>query len=202
MRITGFSLLILLIINIVFGIIRNNGFNYAANYSLDKLYPVSCNESCLNTWTIPDKRYSNADIVPGRKFLKDCIRLDSTKNTEEKIKLIGGYLYSALHNQTGNPGTLIRSLKPFAQLQLLLKDSSQKLWCGNYQAIFGFLSTAAGLKNRYVEVTSSENTHEVNEILISSFKMSDARLDEILGFCRTNEIAVRRMRISIEDLPQ
>ena len=170
MRIAGFSLLILLIINIVIGLNRNNGFNYTANYSLDELYPSVCNESCLNKWTFHDKQYSNTDIELGKKFLKDYIRIDSEENTEEKIKLIGGSLYSALHNQSGIPGGLIRSLEPFQQLELLLKDTSQKLWCGNYQAIFGFLSTAAGLENRYVEVTSSENnTHEVNEIFSSTY---------------------------------
>src|SRR6187399_430460 len=170
MRIASFSLLILFIINIVIGLNRNNGFNYTANYSLDELYPSVCNESCLNKWTFHDKRYSNTDIELGKKFLKDYIRIDSEENTEEKIKLIGGSLYSALHNQSGIPGGLIRSLEPFQQLELLLKDTSQKLWCGNYQAIFGFLSTAAGLKNRYVEVTSSENnTHEVNEIFSSTY---------------------------------
>ena len=41
---------------------------------------------------------------------------------------------------------------------------------------------------------------QVNELLISSSKMSAARLEEVLGFCRDHEIAVRRMRITIEDL--
>ena len=40
----------------------------------------------------------------------------------------------------------------------------------------------------------------VDEILISSSKMTEERLDEILGFCRAQNIVVRRMRISIEDL--
>ncbi len=42
--------------------------------------------------------------------------------------------------------------------------------------------------------------HEVDEVLISSLKMSDQRVAEILGLCRENEIVVRRMRITIEDL--
>ncbi len=41
---------------------------------------------------------------------------------------------------------------------------------------------------------------EVNELLISSSKMSAARLEEVLVFCRAKGIAVRRMRIMIEDL--
>ncbi|HEY7784299.1 MAG TPA: hypothetical protein VIB00_06215 [Pyrinomonadaceae bacterium] len=42
--------------------------------------------------------------------------------------------------------------------------------------------------------------HEVDEVLISSRKMSKERLQEILEYCRQNEIVVRRARISIEDL--
>jgi UDP-GlcNAc:undecaprenyl-phosphate GlcNAc-1-phosphate transferase len=44
--------------------------------------------------------------------------------------------------------------------------------------------------------------HDVDEVLISSSRMTDQRLQEILGFCRAREIAVKRMRISIEDLTQ
>ena len=44
--------------------------------------------------------------------------------------------------------------------------------------------------------------HEVDEVLISSSRMTEARLQEILGFCRDQSIAVKRMRITIEDLTQ
>lgn len=42
----------------------------------------------------------------------------------------------------------------------------------------------------------------VNEVLISSLKMTEERLQEILEFCRTQEIGVKRMRITIEDLSE
>jgi UDP-GlcNAc:undecaprenyl-phosphate GlcNAc-1-phosphate transferase len=44
--------------------------------------------------------------------------------------------------------------------------------------------------------------HEVDEVLISSSLMTDDRLEEILSYCRNQEIAVKRMRITIEDLTQ
>jgi UDP-GlcNAc:undecaprenyl-phosphate GlcNAc-1-phosphate transferase len=44
--------------------------------------------------------------------------------------------------------------------------------------------------------------HSIDEVLISSSRMTDERLQEILGFCRGQEIAVKRMRITIEDLSQ
>ncbi len=42
--------------------------------------------------------------------------------------------------------------------------------------------------------------HDVNEVLISISRMPEERLQEILGFCRTHDISVKRMRITIEDL--
>ncbi|MDQ1637736.1 MAG: UDP-GlcNAc:undecaprenyl-phosphate/decaprenyl-phosphate GlcNAc-phosphate transferase [Pyrinomonadaceae bacterium] len=44
--------------------------------------------------------------------------------------------------------------------------------------------------------------HEVDEVLISSSRMTEDRLQEILGFCREQDIAVKRMRITIEDLTE
>lgn len=44
--------------------------------------------------------------------------------------------------------------------------------------------------------------HEVDEVLISSSRMSEERLQEILGFCRSQNILVKRMRITIEDLTE
>lgn len=42
--------------------------------------------------------------------------------------------------------------------------------------------------------------HDVNEVLISTSKMPEDRLQEILGFCRAQHISVKRMKIGIEDL--
>jgi UDP-GlcNAc:undecaprenyl-phosphate GlcNAc-1-phosphate transferase len=44
--------------------------------------------------------------------------------------------------------------------------------------------------------------HEVDEVLISSSRMTEARLQELLGFCRTQNILVKRMRITIEDVTE
>jgi UDP-GlcNAc:undecaprenyl-phosphate GlcNAc-1-phosphate transferase len=44
--------------------------------------------------------------------------------------------------------------------------------------------------------------HEVDEVLISSSRMSEERLQEILSFCRSQDIMLKRMRITIEDLKE
>ncbi len=42
--------------------------------------------------------------------------------------------------------------------------------------------------------------HDVDEVLISSLKMSAERVAEVLSVCRENQIVLRRMRITIEEL--
>ncbi len=42
--------------------------------------------------------------------------------------------------------------------------------------------------------------HDIEEVLISSTRMREERLHEILDFCREQNILVKRMRITIEDL--
>jgi UDP-GlcNAc:undecaprenyl-phosphate GlcNAc-1-phosphate transferase len=44
--------------------------------------------------------------------------------------------------------------------------------------------------------------HEVDEVLISSSRMSEERLQKILGFCRTQNILVKRMHIRFEDVTE
>jgi UDP-GlcNAc:undecaprenyl-phosphate GlcNAc-1-phosphate transferase len=50
------------------------------------------------------------------------------------------------------------------------------------------------------DLVSICSQHKVNEILISSARMSDMRLQEIREFCRSQDILVKRMRITFEDL--
>jgi UDP-GlcNAc:undecaprenyl-phosphate GlcNAc-1-phosphate transferase len=52
------------------------------------------------------------------------------------------------------------------------------------------------------DLSSICRQHEVDEILISSSRMTDDRLHEILGLCREHAISVKRMRITIEELTQ
>ena len=52
------------------------------------------------------------------------------------------------------------------------------------------------------DLTSVCKQQQVDEVLISSTKMSEERLHEILDFCRAQNILVKRMRITIEDLAE
>ena len=52
------------------------------------------------------------------------------------------------------------------------------------------------------DLTSVCRQQHVDEVLISSSKMSPERLQEVLDFCRAQDIMVKRMRITIEDLAE
>ena len=52
------------------------------------------------------------------------------------------------------------------------------------------------------DLTSVCRQHDVDEVLISSSRMPEARLQEILVLCRSQNILVRRMRITIEELTE
>ncbi|MEP6568715.1 MAG: hypothetical protein ABJC10_02990 [Acidobacteriota bacterium] len=52
------------------------------------------------------------------------------------------------------------------------------------------------------DLTSVCRDHQVDEVLISSTRMSGERLQEVLDFCRAQDIQVKRMRITIEDLAE
>ena len=42
--------------------------------------------------------------------------------------------------------------------------------------------------------------NEIEEVVISSAKMTDERVDEVLRICSEKEITVKRMRITMEEL--
>jgi UDP-GlcNAc:undecaprenyl-phosphate GlcNAc-1-phosphate transferase len=42
--------------------------------------------------------------------------------------------------------------------------------------------------------------HEVDEVVISSLKMTDERVQEVLQICADRQIVVKRMRITMEEL--
>lgn len=52
------------------------------------------------------------------------------------------------------------------------------------------------------DLTSVCRQQDVDEVLISSSRMSEERMREILAFCESHDIMVKRMKITIEDLTE
>ncbi len=188
MRKTGISIILLFIINVIIFLNRHKGFEYVNALSREQLYPAECDNACINKWTKPGKIYSSSELAQGLSFLQKKIFIDTIKIAENKIVSVAAYLFDTYQHQIGFPSSHLNSLKPLQQIQLLSSDTSQHLWCGNFQSIFGYFTTAMGLPNRYIELTSfpgSEQggTHEVNEVYLEEYKkwvMVDATRNMLL----------------------
>jgi UDP-GlcNAc:undecaprenyl-phosphate GlcNAc-1-phosphate transferase len=50
------------------------------------------------------------------------------------------------------------------------------------------------------DLASVCSQHEIDEIVISSLKMTDERIQEVVQSCYERQIVVKRMRITIEEL--
>jgi UDP-GlcNAc:undecaprenyl-phosphate GlcNAc-1-phosphate transferase len=50
------------------------------------------------------------------------------------------------------------------------------------------------------DLSSVCTQHEIDEVIISSLKMTDERIQEVLRTCSEKEIKEKRMRITMEDL--
>ena len=92
-------------------------------------------------------------------------------------------------------------------MYLQCKNESLASW-----AVVGFLDDDPAKSGKLIhglkvygsngDLTAVCKQHEVDEVLISSTKMPEERLQEILDLCRTANISVKRMRITIEDLTE
>jgi UDP-GlcNAc:undecaprenyl-phosphate GlcNAc-1-phosphate transferase len=90
---------------------------------------------------------------------------------------------------------LLRELRNNSELRLspvgFLDDDAAK----NGKVIHGL--RVFGGNGDLAQVCEQE---KVDEVVISSLKMSDERVEEVIRSCSERHIAVRRMRITIEDL--
>jgi UDP-GlcNAc:undecaprenyl-phosphate/decaprenyl-phosphate GlcNAc-1-phosphate transferase len=50
------------------------------------------------------------------------------------------------------------------------------------------------------DLTTVCTQHEIDEVVISSLKMTDERIQEVVRCCSEKQITVKRMRITMEDL--
>ena len=172
---TGIGIILLIVINLIIYLNRNKGFEYIEALPLEKLYPSVCNNDCIKKWEGTDKKFSLPELEKGLLFLKTKLSWDTIKTDEKKIITIAAYLFQSYRHQLGRPSERLNNLPPLQQLELLSADTSEHLWCGNFQFIFDFFTFSAGLRNRYVEINSYpgvpiSGTHEINEIYLDNYK--------------------------------
>jgi hypothetical protein len=171
-----FAITVLFIIANVFVFIRRNkGFEYVRYSDTDKLYPADPDNSFLKKWNGYNEKFSKTELLQGLSVLNETIGVDTISNEEDKAISIAGWLHTSFYRQLGNPDNSLSNLNPIQQYRYLQIHKERQLWCGHYQAMFGFFCTAAGLQNRYIEITPKKNSpndsyHEINEVYLPRIK--------------------------------
>ena len=152
---------------------RNAGFDYIKYPSLQYLYPLNADSSFFQKWTKYNKRFSAEELTKGLQLVKHFE--DSASTDSGKAVSIAAWLYNSFNKQIGTPEDTLNRLSPLLKYKYLLANQNKQLWCGQFQEMFGFFCTAAGLKNRYVELVPKKGKnnigyHEVNEVWFSEIR--------------------------------
>ena len=161
--------------NIFIFLKRNNGFEYIKYSGISELYPSDPGSSFFNKWDKYNRKFSTEEISQGLLLLNRFAGIDTLSADRDKVVNIAVWLYKSFHRQLGTPADSLSGLAPLLQYKSLVSDTEKQLMCGQFQAMFGFFCTAAGLKNRYVEVVplsaaNSSGYHEVNEVWLAEVK--------------------------------
>lgn len=154
---------------------RDAGFEYLKFSEIDELYPANPGNSFLSKWSAYNNKHIEQDLKEGAAILNNSIGIDTISTTEGKVSLIGGWLFNSFYKQMGRPSKESKHFTVLKQYKFFASRKDQTLWCGNFQSMFGFFCTAAGLQNRYVEVVPVNGGvvpayHEINEIYIPELK--------------------------------
>lgn len=164
------------VVNVLIFINRNKGFEYRKFPSYKELYPSNSISTFLEKWTKPNKQFTSKELNEGLILLNEKIGLDTISGEENKILRIADWLYSSFYKQLGTPDSSLLVKRPQLALYHYLSAHKEKqLWCGHFQAMFGFFCTAAGLPNRYIEIIPGENniahnSHQINEVYLAKMK--------------------------------
>lgn len=128
----GIAFIMLTIVNVFIFIFKDHfAYQPYANYST--LYKP-CNEDCIKTW-----KQAADDEPPGEmnqaKKITDSIT-DEKQATLDKISSIGRFLFNKFSQQMGKPKELLGQASPVVQYGKLCASAVEKLWCGNFAAMF------------------------------------------------------------------
>lgn len=168
-----FVLLLFIAGNIFIFFSRDVGFEFVKYSSEKNLYPLDSGSSSFQKWTKYNTRFSQEELAQGLQLV---IQFEDSASTDSgKAVSIAAWLYNSFKKRIGAPDDSVERLSPLLKYKYLLANPAKQLWCGQFQQIFGFFCTAAGLKNRYVELVPRKGEknvgyHEVNEVWFSELQ--------------------------------
>jgi hypothetical protein len=154
---------------------RDKGFEYVRYSEMAELYPPDPTPAFIDKWNHYNKRFTAADLKRGKDLLQRFAGLDTIPSAEARMIAIGSWIHRSFYRKVGGPSATLSGLSnPLQQYDLLIQDSSQKLWCSQYRSLFGFFCTAAGLQNRYIDAVPVDSIydgfHGLNEVYLPELK--------------------------------
>lgn len=161
-------------VNLLFFFTRDSGFGYVKYSGTEELYPPDPGKSFFDKWSRVNQNFSRKELKEGLYLLHQFTGIDTMNADENKAVSIAAWLAKSFQRQVGVPADSVKRLSPLLQYNSLVVDKIGQLDCGQFQKMFGFFCTAAGLKNRYVEAVPGSATysgyHEINEVYLSKIK--------------------------------
>ncbi len=161
-------------VNLLFFFIRNKGFEYVKYSGTGELYPSDPGKSFFDKWSRANQSFSTKELKEGSYLLHQFTGIDTINTDKKKAVNIAAWLAKSFQRQVGVPADSIKGFGPLLQYRYLIADKVKQLDCGQFQKMFGFFCTAAGLKNRYVEAVPVNGTysgyHAINEVYLTETK--------------------------------
>jgi hypothetical protein len=140
---------------------KRSPFAYADLADYPRLYATKNNNAgptrpveawAVNRW-LDDKRVPMAKI---RQMLKDSVGMGEQDSEVAKIIKISRYILQRTQKYLGTPTDAFNALHPVEQLQAV-QEGRSPVWCGNLEAMFSCLATAAEIPARLVSAGEIKN---------------------------------------------
>lgn len=170
-----FASIALIIINGLFFIYREKGFNFKKYFNNTE---IVCNPDCIEKWTYPNAHHSSEVLAAGRKILQQKISIDKIQDDENKVIALSAWLNKKFSN---HPDYLsiddsIQSLLPLQQYYYFNGSKQFNLDCGYFQTLFAFFCTSISIPCRNIQniqIPSGSlqtDSHVMNEVYLKKYK--------------------------------
>lgn len=138
-------------------------FQYRPQAIYRSLYQT-CDPACAEKWSRMVDDYPASEYDEAKKIM-DSVLNDSLSGFD-RVLFTASFLYEKFHRQLGTPSAELAALSPLQQYRLLSTDTSQKLWCGQFAAMFTYFAWTQDVASRYIEMMKPGDRHVLNEAYI------------------------------------
>ena len=128
--------------------------------------------------------YPKQELNEAKLVLDSLVDLEN-KSTSSKILEIGKLLYERFHKQQGRPSSTVARATPLNHFRILNSSTSERLWCGDFAAMFVFFCWSEGIPCRVVELSNPGNHHVLNECYLPESRewvLADVTTNHLLLF--------------------